>query len=140
MYLQTLRYSDEDGRLDAVSCCAEARRVATRKNPTISSGNRSNNINIEMQNFLTVRVESCFNLPKQLLARLNLVRFEVSSSALRSVVVVVLIQSFLQNSQDILLLEQQSALQVSEAAVQREDFVAALECREVWVAPFKFVY
>ena len=30
MYLDTLLYSESEGRFDAVSCCAETRRVATR--------------------------------------------------------------------------------------------------------------
>jgi hypothetical protein len=30
IYLDTLLYSEEEGRFDAVSCCAETRRVAAR--------------------------------------------------------------------------------------------------------------
>lgn len=59
---------------------------------------------------LTIRVESRFDFPKKLLTRLDLVGFEDSSIALRFVIDIVFIQPFLQHSQDILLLEQQSAL------------------------------
>lgn len=84
-------------------------------------GPRSEHVSVfALRLSLTVRVESTLDLFQQSLSWHKLVSAKSPSVACRNIVSIVLVQPFLQNTQDVLFLKKEAALQVAKATIYGE--------------------
>ena len=88
----------------------------------------------------TIRVESVFDLFEQRLSGHKLVDFQSPSIACGNMFSIVLVKPLLQNTQDILLFEDKTALKISESAIYGKGLAAVLERCKVGISKLEVAY